>query len=82
VGRHAQASQLRVGIAVRDCTLTLAVQDDGVGADPLALAAASSYGVQGMRVRAHHFGGQMRIEGAPQQGTTATLSMAWGAASA
>jgi len=82
VGRHAQASQLRVGIAVKDCALTLTVQDNGVGADPLALAAASSYGVQGMRERAHHFGGQLRIEGAPQQGTAATLSMSWSAPSA
>ena len=82
VGRHAQASQLRVAIAVRDCALTLTVQDDGVGADPLALAAASSYGVQGMRERAHHFGGQLRIEGAPQQGTAATLSISWSAPSA
>jgi signal transduction histidine kinase len=82
VGRHAQASQLRVGIAVRDCALTLTVQDNGVGADPLALAAATAYGVQGMRERAHHFGGQLRIEGAPQQGTAATLSISWSAPSA
>lgn len=67
---------------MRDCGLTLTVQDDGVGAAPLALAAATAYGVQGMRERAHHFGGQLRIEGAPQQGTTASLSVAWGAASA
>ena len=80
VGRHARASHLRVAIVEAAGALTLTVQDDGVGAEPQALQAPTAYGVMGMRERAHHFGGQLRLHSAPGQGTTAVLTLSLAAA--
>ena len=49
VARHAQARHLRVMIAVVAGELSLAVQDDGVGAPAQAFEAGDAYGVMGMR---------------------------------
>jgi signal transduction histidine kinase len=76
VGRHAQAQQLQVHIALRAGVLTLAVQDDGQGAPPQAFEAADAYGVMGMRERAGHFGGRIDITSAPGAGTRMCLSVA------
>jgi PAS domain S-box-containing protein len=73
VGRHAHASHLDVRIAVQAGVLSLAVQDDGVGAPAQAFEAADAYGVMGMRERARHFGGDIRITSAPGQGTLMRL---------
>ena len=75
VGRHAQAHHLRVMIAVVAGELSLAVQDDGVGAPAQAFEAGDAYGVMGMRERARHFGGQIHITSAPGQGTLMRLQL-------
>ncbi len=75
VGRHARARRLDVQIVVRAGVLSLSVQDDGVGAPAQAFEAADAYGVMGMRERARHFGGDIRITSAPGQGTLMRLSI-------
>ncbi len=75
VGRHAHARRLDVRIVVQAGVLTLAVQDDGVGAPAQAFEAADAYGVMGMRERARHFGGDIQITSAPGQGTLMRLSI-------
>jgi PAS domain S-box-containing protein len=78
VARHARARSLRMHIAVDgppDPVLYLDVRDDGVGADPAALADPQSFGVMGMRERAGHFGGRLSIDSAPGQGTRVRLVM-------
>ena len=75
VGRHAHARRLDVRIVVQAGVLTLAVQDDGVGAPAQAFEAADAYGVMGMRERARHFGGDIQITSAPGRGTLMRLSI-------
>ncbi|MES2841043.1 MAG: PAS domain-containing sensor histidine kinase [Pseudomonadota bacterium] len=75
VGRHARARRLDVQIVVRAGVLSLSVRDDGVGAPAQAFEAADAYGVMGMRERARHFGGDIRITSAPGQGTLMRLSI-------
>ena len=75
VGRHARARRLDVQIVVRSGVLSLSVQDDGIGAPAQAFEAADAYGVMGMRERARHFGGDIRITSAPGQGTLMRLSI-------
>lgn len=78
VARHAQARQVWIRIDVDappDPVLYLQVRDDGVGTTAEALADARSYGVLGMRERAAHFGGSVRIDSAPGRGTTVRLTM-------
>ena len=61
VGRHAQASRVAITIAANTEFITIAVQDNGCGADAAAFDAADAYGVMGMRERALHLGGGIAI---------------------
>lgn len=75
VGRHAHASRLGVHIQHRSGELMLLVQDNGVGAPTQAFEARDAYGVMGMRERARHFGGHLRIHSVPGQGTMLVLKV-------
>ena len=78
VARHAQAESLRIRLYVDGppgATLHLEVTDDGMGAAAAALEHPRSYGVQGMRERAAHFGGRLQISSSPGRGTSARLTM-------
>ena len=46
-----------------------------MGAEPAALEHPRSYGVMGMRERAGHFGGTLRISSTPGRGTCVRLMM-------
>ncbi len=76
VGRHAHARRLAVCIRHQAGVLHLSVRDDGVGAPPQAFEAADAYGVMGMRERARHFGGDIRIASSPGHGTHMALTVA------
>jgi PAS domain S-box-containing protein len=85
VARHAHARSVRMRIEVDGppgSVLYLEVRDDGVGALPLALNAANSFGVIGMRERAAQFGGKLTIDSAPGQGTRVRLTMPLGGTAA
>lgn len=75
VGRHARASRITVRIRWDGASLHLAVQDDGVGAAAESFDAPTAYGVMGMRERARHHGGHLRIASAPGSGCTFTLEL-------
>jgi NarL family two-component system sensor histidine kinase YdfH len=76
VARHAQATHVQVRLQCGDEGLRVVVQDDGQGFDPdRAREQARSYGLRGMRARASHIGGALRVESAPGAGTTVTLEM-------
>jgi signal transduction histidine kinase len=76
VGRHARARRIAVRIRHQGGLLQLSLQDDGVGAPSQAFEAANAYGVMGMRERARHFGGDIRIESRPGHGTHMALTVA------
>jgi signal transduction histidine kinase len=61
VGRHAQASAISIAITASIRDITLAVQDNGRGAEATAFDAADAYGVMGMRERVRHLGGTLEI---------------------
>ncbi|MBX3608964.1 MAG: PAS domain S-box protein [Hydrogenophaga sp.] len=82
VGRHARARRLAVHIRHHAGLLQLSVQDDGVGAPPQAFESANAYGVMGMRERARHFGGDIRIHSSLGCGTHMELSIALSSAPA
>lgn len=73
ISRHAAASSVTVQLDVSDELLTLKVVDDGVGIAAGAMQARESLGLQGMQERAHVFGGEIRIHGLPNRGTTVSL---------
>lgn len=61
VGRHAQASRVAITIQATARDISIAVQDNGKGAEAAAFEAANAYGVMGMRERARHLGGTLEI---------------------
>ena len=71
--RHARASGLRVGLAVENGELVLAVRDDGQGFDLAAAtrraAQGESAGLSGMEERARLAGGRLEVRTAPGSGT-------------
>ena len=75
--KHAQASHIRVRLAVQDDVLVAQVTDDGRGFDLQALE--REYGTRGnlglvnLRERAELLGGTLNIDSAPGQGTRVTL---------
>jgi signal transduction histidine kinase len=73
VARHAQASNVQVGVEFND-GVTIRVQDDGVGfavpAHVSDLAAAGHYGLMGMQERAQLVGAQLAVGSWPGMGTT------------
>ena len=67
VVRHAQATQVRMVLALQDGWLEILVADNGT-ADPTALERAGHYGVRGMRERAEALGGSIDFTGAADGG--------------
>ena len=73
ISRHAAASSVTVQLSVSRDLLTLKVVDDGIGIAVGAMQERESLGLQGMQERAHVFGGEISIHGAPNRGTTVSL---------
>ena len=61
VARHARATEVSVTMHVGNGRLVLAVRDNGRGFDP-GTVRAKSYGILGIRERAHTLGGTARFE--------------------
>jgi signal transduction histidine kinase len=65
--KHARARRATVSVrVVRDTTVRLVVEDDGIGFG--ATAAVFSYGLAGMRERATALGGMLHLENRPGGG--------------
>jgi hypothetical protein len=69
VARHAAATEVQVALRREDDDLILRVRDNGRGFDAEVAARRKSYGVLGMRERAHTLGGRARIERLETGGT-------------
>jgi signal transduction histidine kinase len=71
--RHAQPQQVGVHVRVTDGVLRIAIEDDGVGFDPVEVAARArtgeAVGLEGMRERAEIVGGTFRVDSVPGRGT-------------
>jgi signal transduction histidine kinase len=69
ITRHADATEVHVRLARENHSLSLDVQDNGVGVSEEQLSAGESLGILGMRERALLLGGEFLVSGAPNQGT-------------
>ena len=78
VAKHADARHVSVRLGREAATLTLWVQDDGIGMPPqaaLSPGAAGNHrglGLEGMRERVALLGGSVQVESEPAVGTTIT----------
>lgn len=73
--KHANATWVRVSIALLDERAQITVQDNGVGFDPAELANGEGqrFGLQFMRERASGIGGSVEIDTQPGAGTRAVI---------
>ena len=74
VVRHAWATRVDVRVSHASSSIRMEVEDDGKGMDCNSLLTANSWGVAGMRERAHHFGGDIRFM-AIEHGTLLVLQL-------
>lgn len=71
--RHASAQHASVVVTVHSGTLSIVVEDDGVGFDPAARA--DGFGLAGIRERAVLLDGSFRIESRKGHGTTIVVTL-------
>jgi PAS domain S-box-containing protein len=70
VARHAGAAHVEVALTCSDNQIRLRVHDDGHGFDPGKPRNPNSFGLVGLRERAHLVDGVIRIDSAPGRGTS------------
>lgn len=75
VGRHADASEVRVTLDYDADTIELSIWDDGRGFD--VYTSMNGIGISGMRERIELFGGRLEIDTAPGQGTNVVATLRW-----
>ncbi|MBI9044800.1 MAG: sensor histidine kinase [Anaerolineaceae bacterium] len=73
IARHAQASQVDIQLKVDGDSLTIQIQDDGVGFDPQKSIRSGHYGLLGMRERLRLAGGSLKIDSENGKGTILKL---------
>jgi signal transduction histidine kinase len=79
VARHARAEHASVSIALDAQTVTLVIEDDGVGISAVARRKAGRFGLSGMRSRCEALGGSLRVASAKSGGTCVRARLPWNA---
>jgi signal transduction histidine kinase len=69
VARHARATEVAIQLRTEGTSLLLSVVDDGVGLAEGALQRSGSFGLLGLRERAHMLGGEVEVNPQPGGGT-------------
>lgn len=73
--KHSGASAVNVRIHLKECTLSLEIEDNGRGFDVQALSQAGrGFGLAGLKERAQQLGGVYSITSAADRGTTVRIS--------
>jgi two-component system, NarL family, sensor histidine kinase UhpB len=75
VARHSQAQSVEVALQAQERQLVLTVADDGVGLPEQALQRAGSFGLMGLRERAHGLGGTIDVGPRHGGGTRLTVRL-------
>ncbi len=73
--RHSNATEISISLTERDGQVVLVTNDNGKGIAKKQISNPRSFGLMGIRERAHVFGGNMEIVGIRGKGTTVTVSI-------
>ena len=73
--RHASATKVYVTLSEFNKEITLKVRDNGCGISSSQMLNIRSLGLLGMRERAMVWGGNVQINGVPDEGTTVTINI-------
>lgn len=75
IARHSKATQCRVSLIEKGKELCLEVSDNGIGITQLQTDDPRSFGIIGMRERAHLWGGTVHVRAARPSGTTVNVKI-------
>lgn len=76
IGKHSGASHVNIQLTSADKSLTLRIEDDGVGFEvEKALEKRNSFGLTGMKERVKLLGGKLEIRSRPHRGTTIRIEL-------
>ena len=75
ITRHADATRVRISLKKDTTAVEMNVSDNGKGISKKRLSGLQSFGLIGMRERAHSFGGNLAITGARGEGTTVAVAI-------
>jgi PAS domain S-box-containing protein len=78
VARHANATRVRVNLGEKAGKLMLKVKDNGKGITEKQISDPKSFGLIGIQERIHLFGGNFKISGIRDKGTTVTVGIPLG----
>jgi signal transduction histidine kinase len=78
IARHAYATHVEVMLQEFPEAVELIVRDNGQGITESQIANAKSLGIIGMRERVHSLGGDLKITGVPNKGTTVAVRIPLG----
>jgi PAS domain S-box-containing protein len=73
--RHAAATRVMVSLRATDRNVELMVKDNGRGIAEEQLAKPNSFGLLGIRERAHYWGGDVKISGKSGKGTVVKVNI-------
>ena len=75
VARHAGATKVKAALELKDGRIKLSIEDNGRGITEAEIADRQSFGLIGIRERVRAFNGELKIAGAPNQGTIVEVSL-------
>jgi PAS domain S-box-containing protein len=75
VARHAHASWVRVSLLQSQERFVVRIADDGRGLAPTPPSSRQSFGLMGIRERAHLLGGELTLSSTPGDGTEVEVSL-------
>lgn len=75
VARHANATEVKVSLRLENDNVMLEVKDNGKGITEKQFSDPKSFGLIGIKERVNFFGGDVKINGMRDQGTTLIVSI-------
>jgi len=75
IARHAEATKVSVSLKKRQGRIALKVSDNGRGITGEQQSKSDAFGLIGIRERAYHWGGEIKINGKEGKGTTVSVSI-------
>ena len=73
--RYAQAKKVLILLNVIHHTITMTIEDDGIGFDTSVVQNKKTFGILGMRERVSSLNGRFEINSTPGKGTKISISL-------